>query len=433
MHRTPKREESRQLKIMRNFFGDFWNYKKYEEKQWFRLLAIGLISTVILYLLLHLLPVASNNSFEYTKLSAIEMQQINRIYFDSIRKADTGTTDVLSPSPTDAGKERTPTQPNDTPKTDSPPSHVNNGIEQALQDQHSIDLKYHINCDSLTRAERVLQYLKNEFDGIDKDQLLEIEKYLCCATPTEATGFLLNVKLKVSSCFWLDGSLVYFEIIFWTLFGVFCNLVFNLGLVAKGSDPKDAATFFDPNEIPNQIAKLLYAPICTIIIVFGYNMFNSASLADIYLGKGVLIFGFIGGYYSSRLISFLDRLKDLLLPNSATNDRPAEKPIPVKNMLLNVSVAALPPLQANELPDPINSASVKVVNSQTNEVLNAVNVKGHASLFMLDFVKAGTYNIEALLKVKDINTGLYINRELKENMPAVEMKNEDLYIKIELK
>src|SRR5205085_11513118 len=64
----------------------FWNFKKYEEGQWFNSLALLLIFLGILYIILHLTAnsISSKNGYEYVRLDKDQMQQINRIYFDTI-------------------------------------------------------------------------------------------------------------------------------------------------------------------------------------------------------------------------------------------------------------------------------------------------------------------------------------------------------------
>jgi hypothetical protein len=83
-----------------------------------------------------------------------------------------------------------------------------------------------------SKCERVLYYIRNEFnDKVDKTQIDTIQPYLCSAPVLEAISFLSNVRLRVQSYFWLIGPTIYFEIIFWALFGVLGSLLFNLGLV----------------------------------------------------------------------------------------------------------------------------------------------------------------------------------------------------------
>jgi hypothetical protein len=42
-------------------------------------------------------------------------------------------------------------------------------------------------------------------------------------------------------------------------------------------------------------------------------------MTDISIGKGLLLFSFICGFFSGRVMKFIDRLKDLVLPVSSTD------------------------------------------------------------------------------------------------------------------
>ena len=111
------------------------------------------------------------------------------------------------------------------------------------------------------------------------------------------------------------------------------------------TDLANPATQFDSSEILGQVAKIIYVPICTLIIVLGYSLFKGQNIADIDFGKGLLVFGFIGGYYSSRVISLMDRLKDLLLPNTGTASLTGAA-TPTVIQQLKVAVATDPALPA---------------------------------------------------------------------------------------
>jgi hypothetical protein len=62
---------------------------------------------------------------------------------------------------------------------------------------------------------------------------------------------------------------------------------------------------------------MFYAPVCALVLVLGYNLLNTDSkMTDISIGKGLVLFSFICGFFSGRVIKFIDRLKDLVLPIS---------------------------------------------------------------------------------------------------------------------
>src|SRR5207249_1890086 len=122
--------------------------------------------------------------------------------------------------------------------------------------------------------------------------------------------------------------------------------------VGKNSttDPQNPSSVFDSSEIPSQAARLAYAPCCTLIIVLGYNFFSNQNLPDIGSSKGIIVFAFVGGFYTSRLIALLDRLKDVLFPNSGKSELPANKQGALKNLLISLALdPTIPPAIANDI------------------------------------------------------------------------------------
>lgn len=165
----------------------------------------------------------------------------------------------------------------------------------------------------------VVDFLNVELSGdINAAQLTEIKNYLLKVDKREATAFLTDTRYKVKSYFFLTGSATYIEVIFWALFGVIASLLFYVA-DAYRKNQNDPEEGFDPSELPYQIAKLFYAPLAVLVLVLGYGLFSGEELIDIDAGKGMIIFAFVGGFYSGRMMNFLDRLKDVLLPGNDTS------------------------------------------------------------------------------------------------------------------
>ena len=378
--------------------GTFWDLQGYQEKKWFATVSIGLISLIVLYIILHLFGY-KNISYEYGKLDDKQIQQINRIYFGDTIKLNHVTNSTDTPN---------------ISKPDTTNSKSNN-----------------CKCDSINTSMRVLQYLNSEFD-LDTNQIDSFKEYLCCSKPLEATSFLSNLKLRVKSYFWLTGPSSYFEIIFWTLFGVLCSILFGLGVVTRKStsNPLDQTTVFDSSEIPSQVAKMFYAPLCTLIIVFGYNYFTGQNLSDISSSKGVIVFAFVGGFYSERLIAFIDRLKDVLLPNSGKADLPETKQAALRNVVIQLNK----PQPAVGAPDKyatldVSTANVVLTYTKTSETITAKNIdKSQPSLFIADFIKPGDYEINITINGKDA-AGADLVLTGSQNF---EMKASDMFIAMQL-
>jgi len=269
------------------------NLKNLKEHQWYSRLVIILLSAVAIYLLLHFFGDDHfKSNYEFAVLTENQKEQINEML-----NADSLTAELK-------GIEKEATT-GDTAK--------NAKIKELL-----LAHKERCTTGTVTRK-KIISYLYNEFyKELDTTQIRGISDFIDISTPGETKTFFKTVRLRVHSNFWLIGPMVYWEIVFWSWFGVLSNLIFSFTLIAKNAttDPNNPFSVFDSSEIPSQVAKLLYAPMCTLIIVFGYNYF-AGQVVDIESSKGVIVFAFIGGFYSSRLISLLERLKEVILPGNA--------------------------------------------------------------------------------------------------------------------
>lgn len=390
---------------------NFWNFKAYEESVWFKKLVITLVGLGIIYVFLHLITDSffTKYEYEYVKLDKDQMQQINRIYFDSSKR--------------DTSLLKNTTVNLDSLKLGDTIINANNQVKK----YHGIDTS---NCNECTKEQKVICFLWNEFNHkLDSAQMNNISQYLNCSTGTEATNFLLNQRFQIKSYFWLTGPLVYWEIIFWSWFGVICSILFNLGVISKNSttNPQDPTTYFDSSEIPSQVAKLLYAPACTLAIVLGYNFFNGDNLVDINSSKGVLVFAFIGGFYSSRLISFLDRLKEILLPISSTAGKGIDNP-PLKNIVVQLQLDTTVVNLWDSLKGDLNSLKVTLQEEQSTQQAIALPIDTNQwPLFIFDFVKPGTYSVEASWTTKQNDQVINLKAQQK-----VEMRNTDQSVTLKL-
>ena len=62
------------------------------------------------------------------------------------------------------------------------------------------------------------------------------------------------------------------------------------------------------------------------------------------MNTGLIVFSFIAGFFSARLMKFLDRLKELILPFGGTNNQPAPTSDDISNSDITVQVQLLPEL-----------------------------------------------------------------------------------------
>lgn len=137
-----------------------------------------------------------------------------------------------------------------------------------------------------------------------------------------AVSFIQNTRFRVKSYFWLAGPHTYLEVIFWTIFGVIASILFYISsAIANGIG-------FRSEESPGHLAKIVYAPFISLIIIFSYNVIsNPDSFIDVNASKGTLIISFLLGFYSSRAMKLLDKIKDVVLPygDKTTADEDREK------------------------------------------------------------------------------------------------------------
>lgn len=272
---------------------NYWTAKK-----WFTMLIVLLVAWGGIYALLH--ADEARKGYEYVSFSKNQIRQINRIL--------TTETSVLQ------GDEYNDVKGNATvnsdtlyPLSESTPAPKKYQTEAA---NHSA----YVPCDLDCRTEKVILYINSEYEqGISTDQLNTIRKYIKTFGPEQVGIFLADHKVKVRSYFWLTGPSVYIEIVFWVIFGVICSLLFSVGNVVRRTGKHGG---FNPNEIIYQVAKLFYAPFSAIIIVLAYSYFKNSTTLNIDASEGVIVFAFIAGLYSGRVMNFFDKAKQVLLPNN---------------------------------------------------------------------------------------------------------------------
>jgi len=183
------------------------------------------------------------------------------------------------------------------------------------------------------RDKRIITYLKTSFDEDSIVPLNRIFVSLPDVKTKNLMSFLKDQEFKVSSFFWLHGYQSFAEVLLWALVGVLLSLIYYVSIANRGK-PADGSTTlevraFDYKEIYDHIAKMVYAPVCTLVLILSYTYVSSdSSVANVSAGKGMLVFSFIAGFYSGRVMKFLDKLKDLLLPSSGGDA--TTTPIPPK-------------------------------------------------------------------------------------------------------
>jgi len=369
---------------------NFWDFKSYDEKSWFRDLVCAISILGVIYIGLHWWLNDKSYNYEYNKLNQDQTQFVSRLYMGAVTPVPSVAVVVSATSPPATG----------TPAPALTAAQITAAQAAAAQATTAANT---VATEATTK--RVMDYLEHVFDGeIDPSQKKEINLFLAGAKAQDAITYLGNKQFKVHSFFWLTGPAVYLEVIFCALFGVFCNLLFVLGNVGSNSttDLANPATQFDSSEILGQVAKIIYAPICTLFVVLGYSLIKGQNIVDVDLGKGLLMFGFVGGYYSSRVIALMDRLKDVLLPNSGTAALPTgSQPVVIPAVKVALSVNPVPAAKATLASGPVlNTTVVQIALSGGGTPLTGNHAVGDPDgMFTFTNVTQGNYTITATLSV----------------------------------
>jgi hypothetical protein len=350
----------------------FWDFKSYDEKTWFRYVICFMTIIVFLYIGTHFRLNNRSYNYEYYRLNQDQVQFISRVLNENY------TSDTASKG-------------------------------HSVSRDSVTKVKVKTTTDSLKRikvALSVMDYLNNIFDdSIERGQYKQVLTFLIDNNPQLAISCLNDTRFKVHSYFWLIGPAVYWEIVFWVILGVICNILFVLGDVGSNSttDLANPETQFDPSKLMSQVAKIFYAPVCTLAVVMGYNFINGRNIVDIDSSKGLLVFGFIAGFYSSRVISLMDRIKDVLLPNSGASSLSSNNPptmIPQVKVALSIDADVHEDIAKAAAGMGLNKASVKLVMAgTTNEIKGYPVSDGPDGIFTFDSVNTGHYTISAVLQV----------------------------------
>lgn len=156
-------------------------------------------------------------------------------------------------------------------------------------------------------------------------------------------SILEKVDVPTASYFWLFGRKVYLEIIFWALFGVIASILYR-------TSEEMFLGEFKEGKIPIHIAKLIYAPISTIVLYFSADLFISDE-ANNQISHWIIVFSFILGFYSGRMVDLLNRIKDVLLPLGKDKEESTTPPADEEEEVPKAPLAqTLPPVIGPQVP-----------------------------------------------------------------------------------
>ncbi len=303
------------------------------------------------------------------------------------------------------------------------------GIDNVLANHpDTISAKFKNSTDSVRKAalrtqrkERdwaIFNFLRNEYDGrIDEYRLTRLDNLLIGFNNKDTKAYLTDSELIITDYFWFTGSLTYVEVLFWALMGVLISLIYYISL-ANRQQSKEAGDVdsgaFDPAEISGQVSKMFYAPVCALVLVLGYNLLTAGNskMTDISIGKGLLLFSFISGFFSGRVMKFLDRLKDLVLPISddgsvttKTDDSTTTPGVADITAELQLAIAfSQTPEGADIVEGGFNSAVVTLKPETGDAITLAAPAEDQSGGFTAKQVPFGKYTLQAAMPFKKGDT-----------------------------
>lgn len=383
----PINGEQQKMPLRKKIFTvDFWQ----KENNWLLLLTLLLLSTVILYLSVHSLEQFNSDAphdyydepheAEYKKMDATDIAYLTSL-------VNVGSTSIP-----------TSQQKTDNDSLSSSPSLNNTGFA-------GIRFKNNPN------SRDVKDFIVSQLPYVYPQDTVRVFHLLDEQPNSLAISYIQNTRFRVKSYFWLAGPHTYLEVIFWTIFGVITSILFYISsAIANGIG-------FRAQESPGHLAKIVYAPFISLIIIFSYNVIsNPDSFIDVNASKGTLIISFLLGFYSSRAMKLLDKIKDVVLPygdkTSADESREVEASNAVianntsTNLPVSVDLTINDPAHSNQEVLQGHIAQAQVVLSPTDGIGEPINLEQNSddelsSTFIAPIVPSGGYTLTANLTTAD--------------------------------
>ena len=404
------------MRDLKKEFTDFLKAGTWSGAGWLATLCVLFVIVATIYITTHAYHYDTKGR-EYVTLDKTQLKIIKKYLDDSINKvglsnSSAAATNKTKTDSTNATSSTDTTSIPDTTKKDGnkkladkgDPTHNSPGKPQGLQNVHNTDDA------RAARTELIVRYLEDEYDNkLIEQNKNQLDTLMRSMSDEEVYDYLTDKKLLVESAFWLTGTDVYIEAFLWSLLGVLVSLIFYVGTANVNtvkSDENDVSGPFDPSEIPSQVAKMFYAPAVTIVIVLGYHFFTdeTSNMADISVNKGLIVFSFIAGFYSGRLMKFLDRLKDLLLPfdgkDSATTDNKKDVIVTLK---LSPALAAGPNAATITTSFPTAVVSINSQDGSLSKPFGLTKDSKGNTLFMAKEIPTGTYTLKASVTTGALN------------------------------
>ncbi|HTY11533.1 MAG TPA: carboxypeptidase-like regulatory domain-containing protein [Bacteroidota bacterium] len=234
----------------------------------------------------------------------------------------------------------------------------------------------------LDRKKNAIDYVMKKMKPISHAEEDSVRSELMSYSVDKLQLKLDAIYIRTQSYFWLSGDEKYIEVIFWTIFGVLASVLYFSSEAMRGLE-------FRKEEFYVYVAKVFYAPLISLVIVFSYSLLTASNDVK-YDSTSVelLAISFVLGFFSGRAIELLNRLKEVILP--AGKSPSSEKQITLTGKIV------IPPEATDIDPSKIEVTLASSANpTQKNQVVADVNGR-----YTFTGIKEGIYDISALAQGK---------------------------------
>lgn len=253
----------------------------------------------------------------------------------------------------------------------------------------------------------LIAFLKSEMhQQLDQKEFTQTMDLVAKMNNESVIDFFAEKKFLVHSVFWLTGNKTYIEALLWSLMGVLVSLIYYVSIANTKSlhtAGNDDSGSFDPAEISGQVAKMFYAPTCTIVLILGYQYLidSNNSMIDISVNNGLIVFAFISGFFSGRVMRFLDRLKELVLPfgTSSQSTTTHSNHVGEVEVMLDLSESVSKSEYGASIAEAgFNAAGVVLIPQNGGDAISLINpIDDQADTFLGKDIPYGIYTLQAQL------------------------------------
>ncbi len=283
---------------------------------------------------------------------------------------------------------------------------VKGSVESKLSDEDRTAVTLLLNNQDLTdsaKVDKAVNYMAQNLSPSGERAKTDFKNQYGKFKVSELIAALPSISMESRSYFWLNTDMKYIEVIFWSIFGVLASLLYF------SSESMRLGTF-KKEELPVYWAKIFYAPLIALIIIFSFKLITSSGSAVFdYTSIEIIVFSFILGFFSGRAIELLNKIKDVILPGGKTEEVPAGKGILAGRISVPKNVSGL---TAEKIKVTLTSA----VNGGTPDEVETNN----DGVYLFKNIKDGVYELKAMKKMNEVCYSAVVpNEKISNEKPVV--------------